>query len=92
MCESEYVYSILKNSTLDAKNKLLRVHNDEVVYYKALFNDEKSIFKKIYYFYEMLAFKYNKKISIHLSINFCLYLKMNVIKSPKGYGYQVISL
>ncbi|HCQ9210772.1 TPA: glycosyltransferase family 1 protein, partial [Klebsiella pneumoniae] len=57
LCESEYVYSILKNSTLDAKNKLLRVHNDEVVYYKALFNDEKSIFKKIYYFYEMLAFK-----------------------------------
>jgi len=84
LCESEYVYSILKNSTLDAKNKLLRVHNDEVVYYKALFNDEKSIFKKIYYFYEMLAFKYNKK-DINSSFDKLLFIsKDECDKESKG--------
>lgn len=61
LCESEYVFSILSNPNLSAKNKLLRVHNDEVVYYNALFNDEINLLKKIYYFYEMFAFKYNKK-------------------------------
>ncbi|EPY6975749.1 MULTISPECIES: glycosyltransferase [Klebsiella] len=61
LCESEYVCSILNNATLDVTNKFLRVHNNEVVYYKALFKDERSVFKKAYYLYEMLAFKYNKK-------------------------------
>ena len=31
------------------------------LYYKSLFKDERSVFKKAYYLYEMLAFKYNKK-------------------------------
>ncbi len=48
--------------------------------------------KKIYYFYEMLAFKYNKK-DINSSFDKLLFISKDECdkKSPKGYGYQVIS-
>ncbi|MDO6407405.1 glycosyltransferase family 4 protein [Pantoea phytobeneficialis] len=60
ICESEYVYPILKNASLNTNKKLLRVHNNESVYYEGLFRDEKNPLKKLYYKIESLLFKVNE--------------------------------
>ncbi|ELS1885477.1 TPA: glycosyltransferase [Raoultella planticola] len=61
ICESEHVHFILKNKNLSAKRKLLRIHNDEVVYFRGLGKDELSLVKKIYYYYESFLFKCNSE-------------------------------
>lgn len=40
---------------------ILRVHNIESIYFRELFNAEKNIIKKVYYFTEILKFKWFEK-------------------------------
>ena len=41
------MHYILKNKSLSASQKLLRIHNDESIYFKGLGKDELNVGKKI---------------------------------------------
>ena len=70
--ESEYVYGILKNDSLKSRNFIMRIHNDEVRYFKELGSSAKWGFNKIYYFLESLKFKYFEKSKIKKIHNYML--------------------
>ena len=55
--EGTYVVSILENESLKVKHKMLRMQNDEAVYFRQLANSEKTYWKKFYYFTEALKWK-----------------------------------
>lgn len=56
-------YHLMKGD-LDKRKVVVRLHNTEFEYYKQLANHEKSILKKIYYWYESrLLKKYEKNIA-----------------------------
>jgi polysaccharide biosynthesis protein PslH len=57
LLEGEYVFPVLKNKNIEGKKIILRVHNDELIYLKSLFNSTKRILKKVYYFTEYSKFK-----------------------------------
>jgi hypothetical protein len=61
--ESESVASVLKNKTLKAKKRILRVHNDEHNYFKNLSKSSPHVFKKIFYYIEGVKFfHFSRKI------------------------------
>ncbi|MCF3195926.1 glycosyltransferase family 4 protein [Pseudomonas bubulae] len=55
--ESEATSEILKSSSITGGQVLLRVHNNESLYFKSLFNSSSNILKKLYYLYESIAYK-----------------------------------
>ena len=60
-----YIYDIIHNPTLDVKHKILRMNNDEGVYFKGLGRATKSLYKKIYYYWESKKFKNFDKKLVH---------------------------
>ncbi|WP_424767443.1 glycosyltransferase family 4 protein [Paenibacillus sp. sgz302251] len=56
LLEGDYVYPILNNPKIRPDNVILRVHNDEAVYFKALARSAKNIFHKMYYQMESSKF------------------------------------
>lgn len=52
LLDGHYVYSILGNPTLRASTRILRVHNNESVYFKELAGSVRNGWKKIYYLAE----------------------------------------
>lgn len=56
LLEGDYVYPILKNPRIRHENVILRVHNDEAVYFKALARSTKNVLHKLYYHMESSKF------------------------------------
>ncbi|MGF7046852.1 glycosyltransferase involved in cell wall biosynthesis [Paenibacillus sp. DS2015] len=56
LLEGDYVYPILKNPHIQHNNVILRVHNDEAVYFKALARSTKNRIHKLYYYMESRKF------------------------------------
>ncbi len=52
LLEGDYVYPILNNPKIRHENVILRVHNDEAVYFKALARSTKNVLHKLYYHME----------------------------------------
>lgn len=57
LLEGTYVYAILFNPELHVKHKLLRMHNDEATYFKALSEADSSPLRKFYYWIESKKFR-----------------------------------
>ncbi|WP_438349491.1 glycosyltransferase family 4 protein [Paenibacillus sp. FA6] len=57
LLEGDYVYPILSNPHINHNNVILRVHNDEAVYFKALARSTKNRIHKLYYHMESWKFK-----------------------------------
>lgn len=55
--QGSYVLPIKRNKTLNYKNIILRMNNDESVYFKELCKSEKKYWKKLYYYIESHKFK-----------------------------------
>lgn len=55
--QGSYVLPIKRNKTLNYKNIILRMNNDESVYFKELCKSEKKYWKKLYYYIESYKFK-----------------------------------
>lgn len=53
-----YVIDILENPTLHVKHPIIRMNNDESVYFSMLAKAEPSPLRKLYYFIESYKFKY----------------------------------
>lgn len=91
LIEGTYGISILENKTLKAKKIILRMHNDEEIYFRQLFDSEKIWWKKIYYLSEAYKFKFiDKKIINKISnIMFISYEELNKYKHkyPKINAY-----
>ncbi len=63
LLEGLYVSQILYNKNLNYKHVIMRMHNNEVKYFKELGMSTNNILKKIYYYTESAKFKiYEKKI------------------------------
>lgn len=61
--EGEYVGKILENETIKNTPFVLRLHNNECVYFRELFKSEKKIIPAVYYFIEAILFSlYSKKV------------------------------
>ena len=61
--ESENVGEILKNKNLKTDKIVLRVHNNESVYFKNLSKSTNNFFKKIYYILDSLKYRiYSQKV------------------------------
>jgi glycosyltransferase involved in cell wall biosynthesis len=56
LLEGDYVYPILNNPKIRYDNVILRVHNDEAVYFKALARSTKNVIHKMYYHMESSKF------------------------------------
>lgn len=56
LLESEYVGYVLKNKSLKYKHKVIRVHNDESLYFKNLKGSTNNYLKKFYYALEAKKF------------------------------------
>lgn len=52
-----YVYDIVDNPTLKVAHKILRMNNDEAIYFRGLAQATSSWVKKIYYYWESRKFK-----------------------------------
>ena len=55
--QGSYVLPIIQNKTLKYKNIILRMNNDEAVYFKELCKSEKKYWRKLYYYIEAYKFK-----------------------------------
>lgn len=55
--QGSYVLPIKRNKTLRYKNIILRMNNDESIYFKELCKSEKKYWKKLYYYIESYKFK-----------------------------------
>ncbi|MGO4549192.1 glycosyltransferase family 4 protein [Paenibacillus sp. 2TAB23] len=56
LLEGDYVYPVLDNPKIRQDTAILRVHNDEAVYFKALARSTKNIVHKMYYHMESSKF------------------------------------
>lgn len=61
LLEGDYVYPILNNPKIKQDTVILRVHNDEAVYFKALARSTKKIIHKMYYHMESRKFSVLQK-------------------------------
>lgn len=61
VCESDYVFLALKNKSIKCEKKILRVHNDEAIYFTELMKSERVFIKKAYYFIESILFSFLKR-------------------------------
>jgi glycosyltransferase involved in cell wall biosynthesis len=57
LLEAEHTASILENPTLQAKNRILRVHNDEARFFHELSKSSKHLLHKVFYLSEVAKFK-----------------------------------
>jgi glycosyltransferase involved in cell wall biosynthesis len=57
LLEGDYVYHILNNPLIKHNNIILRVHNDEAIYFQALSRSAKKLPHKLYYRMESRRFK-----------------------------------
>lgn len=63
LLEGDYVYPILKNPLIKQGNVILRVHNDEAIYFSALARSTKNMIHKLYYHMESRKFmRLQKKV------------------------------
>ncbi|WP_169306582.1 glycosyltransferase family 4 protein [Cohnella pontilimi] len=74
LLEGDYVYPILNNPNIRKDNVILRVHNDEAVYFKALARSAKNPIHKMYYYMEsgkfgLLQKKILEKVNNYLFIS-----------------------
>lgn len=56
--ETQYVLPVLNNPTLRAKKYLLRLQNDEGIYFRELSKSSNDLWKKTYYFLESYKFRW----------------------------------
>ncbi|MCC5464129.1 glycosyltransferase family 4 protein [Pelosinus baikalensis] len=57
LLESQYVFPIVRNHTLNAERIILRLHNDETAYFWELAKSVRLGWKKVYYLLESYKFK-----------------------------------
>lgn len=57
LLEGTYVWDVLSNSGLNAKKLMLRMHNNESIYFHALADSENSFLRKLYYWIESQKFR-----------------------------------
>ena len=76
---------ILENKTLKYKHVILRVHNDDVVYYKQLMQSENIWWKKLYYLIESYKYKYLEKYILKKISNFMFISYDEMQKYKKKY-------
>lgn len=62
LLETEYVGSILENPTLKADKIVIRIQNNEFIYFKNLSRSTLNIFKKLYFYQEAIKFNYYSKL------------------------------
>lgn len=74
--EGGTVTLILENKTLKYKHLILRVHNDDSVYYNQLMQSENILWKKLYYLIESYKYKYLYKY-IFKRISNCMFISYN---------------
>lgn len=61
--EGEYVGAVLDNNYLKSTPFILRLHNNESLYFKQLYKSEKKVFSSIYYYLESILFSiYSTKV------------------------------
>jgi polysaccharide biosynthesis protein PslH len=60
LLESEHVFSVLANPSIKTTKKILRIHNDEYKYFKALMRSTKGV-SKLYYLIESYLLLLRKK-------------------------------
>ena len=85
--EGTYVYDILDNPKLNAKKKIIRMHNDETIYFYGLGKSTRNIFKKIYFYIESLKFRFNEKSLIRRLGNIMFISYDEMCKYKKKYPY-----
>lgn len=86
LLEGDYVYPILQNPKIKHQTAILRVHNDEAVYFKALARSTKNVVHKMYYHMESSKFNVLQKECWRRSTNICLYRA----KSSKSFRSKIL--
>lgn len=61
LLEGDYVYPILKNPNIRSGSVILRVHNDEAVYFNSLAKSTRNVLHKLYYHMESKKFEVLQK-------------------------------
>ncbi|PJG83506.1 glycosyltransferase [Caviibacterium pharyngocola] len=75
------LYDLLK-SKLTIKKVVLRVHNDESVYFKELALSTKNIFKKLFFYFEFIKFRiYDNKLKKRKDISLNLHISSKELDS-----------
>lgn len=64
---------VLENTSLEAKNVILRVHNNEALYFKKLSFSTKNIVKFLYFFLEFLKFSVSER-KLYKKLNHFLFI------------------
>lgn len=85
--QGSYVFPIIRNKTLQYKHIILRMNNDESVYFKELANSEKIFWKKIYYTIESLKFKIMDKNLVRKIPTIFFVSHDEMIKYKKSYSF-----
>lgn len=85
LLESEYVYKVLSNKSINASRKILRIHNNEVKYFKALMYSAKGL-SKIYYFIESKLFLLRKNM-IYRQFNDLWFISSNEMLTEYKNAY-----
>lgn len=90
LLEGTYVVSILKNKTLRYKKLILRMHNDECVYFRELFQSEKVYWRKIYYWIESYKFNFIDK-KIMNKVSNVMFISSDELKKYKNKYHKINS-
>ena len=90
LLEGTYVVSILKNKTLRYKKLILRMHNDECVYFRELFQSEKVYWRKIYYWIESYKFNFIDK-KIMNKVSNVMFISSDKLKKYKNKYHKINS-
>lgn len=83
--QGSYVLPIIQNKTLKYKNIILRMNNDEAVYFKELCKSEKKYWRKLYYYIEAYKFKILDAILINKIPNIFFVSHDEMIKYKNKY-------
>ncbi len=91
--ESEAVSLILKSIKKNTRNIVLRVHNNEANYFRALFKSETNLFRKMYYLIESLLYQHHS-LAIKKQCDYILHISkdefdsdLSVIAPPEKLRY-----
>lgn len=84
LLESEHVFPILANSSIKKDKKILRIHNDEHKYFKALMRASKGV-SKCYYFIESYLLLLRKK-AIYQSFDALWFISKDECSSDNKHG------
>ena len=84
--QGSYVLPIIQNKKLKYKNIILRMNNDEAVYFKELCKSEKKYWRKLYYYIEAYKFKILDTILINKIPNIFFVSHDEMVKYKNKYS------